>query len=236
MDEREKPRDHAPEDATDWYLGGTSKPLTNPDEQAPETRPSGGLPLVFQKLNLFTALAALVLFFLPWIDIQCSGTSMATQSGVQVIYGGGSPSQEMKDLDEKGGESEGESMGFAPLVGLALIAVIGAVVAAFAAIRSAAPVRGNLPGVLCAVALGLIAVQMTFGFPVKRKLGEEFSKEQKTEQRADDPFSGLGEGMAQAMMMQIQVRHLPSLYLILVALGLPTLILANGLIDRMKKG
>ena len=37
------------------------------------------------------------------------------------------------------------------------------------------------------------------------------------------------------MMMQIQVRHLPSLYFMLVALGIPTLILANGWIDRMKR-
>ncbi|HSP41740.1 MAG TPA: hypothetical protein VLO11_02615 [Luteolibacter sp.] len=223
------------EDAMDWYAGGVSKASGDSGGHGMEPKPAEGLPLVLQKINLVTALAALVLFFLPWIDIQCSGTSMATQSGVQVIYGGGSPSQEMKDLDEKGGESEGESMGFAPLVGLALLAVIGAVAAAFAAIRSAAPVRGNLPGVLCAVALGLIALQMSVGFPVKKKLAEELSAQSQSEQRADDPFAGLGEGMAQAMMMQIQVRHLPSLYFMLVALGLPTLILANGLIDRMKR-
>lgn len=38
------------------------------------------------------------------------------------------------------------------------------------------------------------------------------------------------------MMMQIQIRNLPALYIELALLGLPTLILANGLIDRMKRG
>ena len=168
MEESRTRKEPAPEDAVDWYLGDASKPVAGAD--APETGDAGGLPLVLQKINLVTALAALVLFFLPWIDIQCSGTSMATQSGVQIIYGGGSPSQEMKDLDGKDGsgkedQSKQESMGFAPLVGLALLAVVGAVVAAFAAIRSPAP-RGNLPGILCAVALGLIALQMSIGFPM----------------------------------------------------------------------
>ena len=159
-----------------------------------------GLDLIpYHGLSRFGAdAAALVLFFLPWVDIQCSDTSMATQSGVQIIYGGGSPSQEITDLDGKEDQSGQESMGFAPLVGLALLAVIGAVVAAFAAIRSATAPRGNLPGILCAVALGLSALQMMAGFPVKKKLGEELSGQGRTEQRANDPFAGVGEGMAQA--------------------------------------
>lgn len=38
------------------------------------------------------------------------------------------------------------------------------------------------------------------------------------------------------MMMNFQVRHLPALYIELIMLGLPTLVLANGLIDKLKKG
>ena len=35
--------------------------------------------------------------------------------------------------------------------------------------------------------------------------------------------------------MKFQIRHLPSLYITLVMLGFPTLILANGLLDKLKK-
>ena len=70
---------------------------------------------------------------------------------------------------------------------------------------------------------------------MKKKLGEDLTKQGKIEQRAGEPFDGFGEEMAQAMMMQIQIRHMPALYIELILLGLPSLILANGWIDRMKK-
>jgi hypothetical protein len=204
-------------------------------------RPATGLSLLLQKINLVTSLAALILFFLPWIDIQCSGKSMATQTGMQTIYGGASQAQDAEAFEKEGkikrsgGESD-DSLGSAPLVALAFLAVAGAVVVAFIAIRSAGDSRQNLTGILCAVALGLLALQMMIGFPVKKNLGEQLSAQSKTEQRADEPFKELGDGMAQAVMMQVQIRHLPALYIELVLLGLPTLILANGLIDRMKRG
>ena len=53
---------------------------------------------------------------------------------------------------------------------------------------------------------------------------------------AGEPMDGIGAEKAMAMMMQIQIRHLPALYLELIMLGLPTLVGANGLIDKAKKG
>lgn len=44
-----------------------------------------------------------------------------------------------------------------------------------------------------------------------------------------------GNGMATAMMMNIQVRYLPSLYITLIVLGFPTLVLVNGLLDKLRK-
>lgn len=224
----------------DWYSGGASKASGNAGNQRMEPKPAAGLSLVLQKINLMTSLAALILFFLPWIDIQCSGKSMATQTGIQTIYGGGSPAQDMEAFEKenkmkRGGGSDDESMGSAPLVALAFLTVAGAVVAAFLAIQFTGESKHNFTGILCAVALGLLALQMMIGFPVKRSLGGQVAAQSKTEQRTDEPFEGFGEGMAQAMMVQIQIRHLPALYIELVLLGLPTLILANGLIDRLRK-
>lgn len=210
-------------------------------QESPVAKSASGLSLVLQKINLVTALAALILFFLPWIDIQCSGRSMATQTGIQTISGGASPVQDAEAFErerkiKRSGGAEDDSMGAAPLVGLALLAVIGAVVLAFMRLCSARETGNHLVGMLCAVALALLALQMMIGFPVKKNLGERMAAQDRTERRANEPISELGDGMAQAMMMQIQIRHLPALYIELIMLGLPTLILANGLIDRMKRG
>jgi hypothetical protein len=224
----------------DWYSGGASKSSGDSGSHGMEPKPAPGMPLVLQKINLVTSLAALILFFLPWIDIQCSGKSMATQTGIQTIYGGGSPAQDMEAFEKEGrdrrsGGSSDDSMGIAPLVALAFLTVAGAVVTAFLAIRYAGESRNNLTGILCAVALGMLALQMMIGFPVKKNLGEQLALQGKTEQQADEPFKEFGDSMAQAVMMQIQIRHLPALYIELILLGLPTLILANGWIDRLKK-
>ena len=195
---------------------------------------------MIQKLHIGTTLAALILFFLPWIDIQCSQQSIVTQTGIQTIYGGGSPSKEMQAfMDEESqtkssGDNSDESMGFAPLIALALLAVIGAVFLSFIALRSEEPILTTLVGILCAIALVLISAQMVIGFPAKTSLGKAMGESARTEASAS-PMDDFGSGMATAMMMNFQVRHLPSLYITLVMLGFPTLILANGLLDKLKK-
>jgi hypothetical protein len=240
MNEPREQRESGTQDAMDWYSGGALKAPGYSGGHGMEPKPAAGLSLVLQKINLVTSLAALILFFLPWIDIQCSGKSLATQTGIQTIYGGGSPAQDMEAFEKEGrdrrtGRSNDKSMG-SPLVALALLAVIGAVVAAFLAIRSAGESRSNLTGILCAVALALLALQMMIGFPVKKNLNEQVAGQSKTEQRAEGPLGGFGEGMAQAIMMQIQIRHLPALYIELILLGLPSLILANRWLDGLGKG
>jgi hypothetical protein len=74
------------QDAMDWYLGGASREPANSGSRGMEAKPAAGMPLVLQKINLVTALAALLLFFLPWIDFQCCGKSMATPTGIQTIH------------------------------------------------------------------------------------------------------------------------------------------------------
>ena len=234
-------RERGTEDAMDWYSGGASKASGDPGNHGMGPKPAAGLPLLLQKINLVTSLAALILFFLPWIDIQCSGKSMATQTGMQIIHGGVSPAQDADAFEKersgrRGGGSDDDSIGSAPLVALAFLAVAGAVVVAFFTLCSNQDPSRNLTGILCAVALGLLALQMMIGFPVKKNLGEELKAQSKTERRMEEPFKEFGDSMAQAMLMQIQIRNLPALYIELVLLGLPTLILANGLIDRMKRG
>ncbi len=94
----------------DWYFPGKSKaPHQSTDDPNTAHMPSHFHSMI-QKLNIGTTLAVLVLFFLPWIDIQCSQKSFATQTGIQTIYGGGSPSEEMKAF-AGGGEQPGGPSG-----------------------------------------------------------------------------------------------------------------------------
>jgi len=195
---------------------------------------------MIQKLHLGTTLAALVLFCLPWIDIQCSNKSLATQTGIQTIYGGGTPAPELETFakeqgkDKTRGKPGDDSVGYSPLVALALLAVIGAVAASFMAIRSDDGQRGNTAGILCAVALALLVVQMMVGFPAKKNIGKSMAESSERGNRGH-PTGEPDFGLATAMMMDIQVRYLPALYIELIMLGLPALILANGLIDKLKK-
>lgn len=222
----------------DWYSPGRTKNRNQSPENTNAEKTPGHFQSMIQKPNIGTSLAALFLFFLPWIDIQCSGNSFATQSGIQTIYGGGSVTDEMKAFGEENGQiksnkaEQDESMGYPPLVALAFLAVAGAVVVSFKALRSGDEPQTNLAGILCATALGLITAHKMIGFPVKKNLGKSLAEASKTE-TSDNPMHGLGKGMAEAMMLQIQVRHRPALYIELILLGLPTLVVANGLIDKL---
>lgn len=116
---------------------------------------------------------------------------------------------------------------------LALLCVIGAVVMSFIAFRSGDAKQSNLVGVLCAAALLPLAAQMMMGFPAKKGIGAGMAEATKT-QSSGDSMDEMGTGMAEAMMMQIDVKHLPALYFGFLMLGLPQLVPANDLLDKMK--
>ena len=50
-----------------------------------------------------------------------------------------------------------------------------------------------------------------------------------------DGFEDLGKSMAGAVMMGVSIEKTTAFYLELLALGIPTLFLANGFIDKHKK-
>ena len=189
------------------------------------------------KLNIVSTLAALVLFLFPWLDIQCSAKSFATQSGIQTVYGGASPVKDLSspqaqiriDLDKN---PRKENVDPSYLAGIALLAVIGAVVLAFRNF-----ILGKKPdavGILCAVALIALVLQMIVGFPIRSGLAEAMAQDTGSA-RSNDSFEQVGNEMAKVFLEQIQVRYLPLFYLELIALGIPTLVFANSLLDRLKK-
>lgn len=54
---------------------------------------------MFKKIKFGSTLAALIIFAFPWVEMQCSGRVMVTQSGFQVIHGSGSVSEEMEAME-----------------------------------------------------------------------------------------------------------------------------------------
>lgn len=196
------------------------------------------------KINLLTALCALALFFLPWVDFQSSGSKLATQTGIQAISGSGTFPRKtgidivwgsgtfnldtgLKNFDETGGPR-------APLLGVALLAILAAIILSFFRLRKS--ISLPLVEVLCALALILIGFQIFTGLPLKKEL-EVHTLQSAVEHTRYDPSAGYDPGLASAAaLMKLEIRHLPGLWLELAVLTIPTLLLvARGFAALRKR-
>lgn len=181
------------------------------------------------KINFLTAIAALALFFLPWIDIRCSGQSVATQTGIQTITGGSTPREQerVRTGMQVNLTPEQESLGTAPLVGVAFVYVVVAAIIFLIAIRTGTPRPAFIGGTLCALALLLLVLQTSMGFPGVKKLRQSLDHSNQNQ--------GGDLALASLAAQNFELTPLLGLYLEMAALGVPTLILLNGLLDRLRK-
>ena len=167
------------------------------------------------KIHLGFTFAAIAFFFLPWLELRCSGEKerYATQTGLQAIYGGtsthGSPSQERR----KDARQHQDSVGFSPLLAVALLATLGAFALSLASFRAGAATPSKTSNALCGLALGLILLEMATGFPVEARIKQ-------------DSDAKAGEAWT--------VHYRPALYLELACLAFPTLLLLGGGLDKLK--
>lgn len=196
------------------------------------------------KITPAFCLLALILFFLPWLNISCNEKVLMTQSGVQIIYGGVSAFGEMKNLETMGGgDSNGkekrEGPGLSLMTGLAFLGVLGATLISLAAFLGSsavklhpkidsflAKVRGFpvQAGLLTAIALGLLLVNVIFGFPVSGQVRKEM-KEVKAQAVASEPEAApMG---LQMPPIKLSVDYRWPLYLELLALAVPAFLMLN---------
>ena len=114
------------------------------------------------KLNALSALCALACFFMPWLDLRCSGKPILTQTGIQTITGRATPSGNLIPEDY-----ESEKLDRAYLAGGAfLLGFLGSLAAlgGFFAVKKRRFLIQS--GILSAGALTLLLAQQSRKFPV----------------------------------------------------------------------
>ena len=207
------------------------------------------MTLLCKKINLATLLGALVIFFLPWLDMQCNGNSMVTQTGFQAVSGGGTLSEEMKNLANLGGDkskdSDGEAKDKNPVAALAkndrpsqawlaagaLLLIALALILAVRAVLSANANDLSPIALLATMALGFVALQLLLGFPLEATAKQALAASQNGDAAKDTPFASLG-----AAMVRIQVIRQPWIWAELAFLAVPGLLWINDAINRRNRG
>ena len=182
---------------------------------------------ILRGIKLCTALAALALFFMPWLDIQCSGKSIATQTGFQTITGDATPSEEMR-ADQAQGGKRNEPLGTATMVAAALIATIIAIMLLASAVLKGSYALDRAGSAICAIALLLLIVQAMLGLPAKDELVAAISTDQATNE------VDMASALATQVMANLKVDILPAFYFTCVLLGIPVLLLLYQLVDRLR--
>lgn len=127
-------------------------------------------PSLPSRINLMSALAALVLFCFPWIGIQCHGVNVVSQSGLQAAYGGISLQTPMEA--QRLESQKADDLPMSVLTGAALVAVVGASVTSFRFLRDKSAYGHGAARRLCALACLLLLVQGFKGFPLVNKVNE----------------------------------------------------------------
>jgi len=178
------------------------------------------------KLHTLSALCALALFFFPWLDVRCSEKAMITQTGFQTVTGTYSPSSELQGQsgDATQRRLEEDESRHSLLAGGALVATALAALVALAGLLAGGKGAGVLTsGLLAGLALVLLALENSRGFPVDKDL-----RQARAESR--------GDALAQALLADtIEVRRTPWFHATFGTLGFCTLLGLNALVDRAKR-
>lgn len=182
------------------------------------------------RLRFLSLLPTFILFFFPWVEIQCQKEPMLTQTGIQIIYGGAEPHPEFSRWVKSDKEpTMDDRLGTGWFAGLALLSVTAAIVLAFLALRPAARHHGIRSEALAALALAALLIQLVIGFPAEQKIRDNLdpAKNGKTEQ-------GFGAGMSRAVANGLATRVLPLYYVQMGLLGFPVLLLLNAGLARLQ--
>ena len=179
---------------------------------------------ILRSIKFTTALAAFALFFMPWLDIQCSGKSLATQTGIQTITGGATPSEELGKREEDANE---KPFGSAKMVAAALFATGLGMALLLVALLNSNPKLDLAGSALCGLALLFLLVQVSQGFPAKDEVIASVSADQASNE------VDMSSSLAMAMAANIEVEVLPAFIISCVLLGIPVLLLVGMVLAKL---
>lgn len=183
------------------------------------------------RIRILSLLPAIVLFFFPWVEVQCRKVPMFTQTGVEIIYGGATQHPEFTNWTEsEKPKTAQDRLGTGWLVGIALITVTGAAIFAFQALRSPDGGHGPRADVFATLALIALLVQLSTGFPAEKKI-----KDDADPAKSGKPADTFEAGVSRTIANSITTRVLPLYYVQLGLLGLPVLLLLNSSLMRLQK-
>lgn len=176
---------------------------------------------------MVSIVAAVLLFLMPWLDIRCSGTEMASQSGVQAAVGDASLSDRFERMREEDADSTGndvpqddkESLDVAPG---ALAGGLWLLVALAFSINALPGRRDSRRQAVIFATLALLAVagQAAWGFPMENRIDEFYEEMTEMEMEEENPFA---KSMAAAMAI-IECRYTPWFYADLLFMAVPLLL------------
>lgn len=176
------------------------------------------------KLNFLSFAAALSLFLLPWLDLQCSQKSKVTQTGLQTITGQVALSDGIIEQAgaEKEHQSDQEKLEPALFVSVGFGCIGLGVILSFAGMwRKGAP--SIILPCLAATALILMALQMLLGFPLEDKAKNSLTPKDADRREADFDI-------AEALdILEMRVVYRPWVYAELGLLALPLALAYFGL-------
>lgn len=169
------------------------------------------------KISLASLIAGVIMFALPWIEVQCKGQTFFRQTGLQTAVGAVSIAEELTKGAKMQQPEDGRSLGIGFLI-VASGAFAGiALWAAWRAVQDDTHEPEKV-GRYASIAAALIGVQMSIGFPLERGIREEMKKG--AGGPAKDPFEA---AMQQQISSAFQTKYMPALYLYLAALAVPAL-------------
>jgi hypothetical protein len=190
------------------------------------------------KVRVLALLVAGVLFAPPWVELQLNEKPYIHQSGFQIIYGGRSLGSELKKRIAQVEQMSGgklkvnrsrDDFSKSILVGGAFLLIVLSLLSAFAALGDTNPKAGAASGLLAAIALSLIAVQMLMNFPIEQRIEEGNAKQKETMAANELPRQVQMNQMDITMERMVKVNRLPWPYGVLILLAIPSLLAALSL-------